>query len=173
MAFLIGLLTTVLVLTCLFLGLLVLIQLPKKDAGVGSAFGGGMTDSIMGAGSGNVLTMATRYSAGIFLVLCLVLSILKTNEANAGKKNFQKALQQAATTTPALPAPALTTNVAPVVPAAKPVTPAAPGESLFPGATPTAPGESLFPGATPTAPGATPTAPGESLFPGATPTTPQ
>jgi len=168
MALLIGLLTTVLVLTCLFLGLLVLIQLPKKDAGVGSAFGGGMTDSIMGAGSGNVLTMATRYSAGIFLVLCLVLSVLKTNEANAGKKNFQKALEQAATTTPAL-----TTNVTPVVPAAKPATPATPGESLFPGATPTAPGESLFPGATPTAPGATPTAPGESLFPGATPTTPK
>jgi preprotein translocase subunit SecG len=173
MALLIGLLTTVLVLTCLFLGLLVLIQLPKKDAGVGSAFGGGMTDSIMGAGSGNVLTMATRYSAGIFLVLCLVLSILKTNEANAGKKNFQKALQEAAATGPAQPlAPALTTNITPVVPAAKPATPAAPA-AVFPGATPTAPGESLFPGATPTVPGATPTAPGESLFPGATPTTPK
>lgn len=170
MAILIGLLTALLVLTCLFLGLLVLIQLPKKDAGVGSAFGGGMTDSIMGAGSGNVLTMATRYSAGIFLTLCLVLSILKTNQANAGKKDFDKALNQAAATLPAVP-----TNAAPVVPAGnqtQPAAPAAPGESLFPGATPTAPGESLFPGATPTAPGATPTAPGESLFPGATPTTP-
>jgi len=175
MAILIGLLTALLVLTCLFLGLLVLIQLPKKDAGVGSAFGGGMTDSIMGAGSGNVLTMATRYSAGIFLTLCLVLSILKTNQANAGKKDFDKALNQAATTLPAV-TPAVPTNASPIVPAGKqaqPAAPAAPGESLFPGATPTTPGESLFPGATPTAPGATPTAPGESLFPGATPTTPQ
>lgn len=172
MSFLIGLLTVVLVLTGLFLGLLVLIQLPKKDAGVGSAFGGGMTDSIMGAGSGNVLTMATRYSTGIFLVVSLLLSILMTNEKNSGKANFEKALDQAAATAPAVkpPAPTLTTNV----------TPAAPAEpAAFPGATPTAPGESLFPGATPTAPGdspfpgATPTAPGESLFPGATPTAPQ
>lgn len=174
MAILIGLLTAVLVLTCLFLGLLVLIQLPKKDAGVGTAFGGGMTDSIMGAGSGNVLTTATRYAAGTFLTLCLVLSILKTNQANSGKSEFDKALNQAAANAPAV-APVVPTNATPAVPAAnqaKPATPAAPADA-FPGATPTAPGESLFPGATPTSPGATPTAPGESLFPGATPTTPQ
>jgi len=145
MSFLIGLLTVVLVLTGLFLGLLVLIQLPKKDAGVGSAFGGGMTDSIMGAGSGNLLTTATRYSTGVFLTVCLLLSILMTNEKNSGKADFQKALDQAAATTPGMqpPAPTLTTNVAPVAPAEP---------SAFPGATPTAPGESLFPGATPTAP---------------------
>ncbi len=171
MSILIGFLTVLLLFTCLLLGLLVLIQLPKKDAGAGTAFGGGMTDAVMGAGSGNVLTMATRYAAGTFLCTCLLLSVLKTNEANAGNQKFNKALQQAAVTTPAAPtATTVNTNVGlPKATApAKPVEPAG-----FPGATPTAPGESLFPGATPTAPGATPTAPGESLFPGATPTAPK
>jgi len=44
MGFLIGLLTVVMVLDCLALILLVLIQLPKKDAGAGLAFGGGATE---------------------------------------------------------------------------------------------------------------------------------
>lgn len=175
MAILIGLLTAVLVVTGLFLGLLVLIQLPKKEAGAGAAFGGGMTDAVMGAGSGNVLTAATRYSVGIFLCTSLLLSILKTHEANAGKNNFNKALQQASSSNPSMvtPPPATLTNT-PAVPATTNV-PAKPAEAPagFPGATPTAPGESLFPGATPTTPGATPTAPGESLFPGATPTAPK
>ena len=56
MSFLIGLLTVVLVLTCIVLILLVLIQLPKKEAGAGLAFGGAATDALFGAGSGNVLT---------------------------------------------------------------------------------------------------------------------
>ncbi|HEY1174255.1 MAG TPA: preprotein translocase subunit SecG [Verrucomicrobiae bacterium] len=170
MAIVIGLLTAVLVVTGLFLGLLVLIQLPKKEAGAGAAFGGGMTDAVMGAGSGNVLTTATRYSVGVFLSACLLLSILKTNEANAGKNKFDKELQQVSATTPSMvtPPPATLTNtLAPAAPKTNAV-PAKPTEapSAFPGATPTAPGESLFPGATPTAPG-------ESLFPGATPTAPQ
>ena len=38
MAFIIGLLTLVMVLDCLIVILLVLIQLPKKDAGAGLAF---------------------------------------------------------------------------------------------------------------------------------------
>ena len=56
MGFLIVVLTVVLVLDCAALILLVLIQLPKKDAGAGLAFGGGATDALFGAGSGNVLT---------------------------------------------------------------------------------------------------------------------
>ena len=46
MAFVIGLLTFVMVLDCLILVLLVLIQLPKKDAGAGLAFGGAATDAL-------------------------------------------------------------------------------------------------------------------------------
>ena len=45
MVFLIGLLTFVMVLDCVILILLVLIQLPKKEAGAGLAFGGAATDA--------------------------------------------------------------------------------------------------------------------------------
>ena len=69
-------LTIILFLISLFLILLVLVQLPKKDAGLGTAFGGGATDALFGAGAGNVLTQLTKYCTILFLVLCLVLSIM-------------------------------------------------------------------------------------------------
>ena len=68
-------LTVVLFLNCLFMILLVLVQLPKKEAGLGTAFGGGATDALFGAGAGNVLTKLTKWCAILFLVLCLVLSL--------------------------------------------------------------------------------------------------
>lgn len=76
MSFVAGLLTAVLVLDSLFLILLILVQLPKKEAGVGQAFGGGATDALFGAGTGNALTKMTKYAATIFLTLCLVLYIM-------------------------------------------------------------------------------------------------
>jgi preprotein translocase subunit SecG len=66
----------VLVLTCLFLCLLVLVQLPKKEAGLGQAFGSGATDALFGPGSGNMLTKLTKWAAGIFFVLTLLVWIL-------------------------------------------------------------------------------------------------
>ena len=65
----------ILFLNSLFLVLLVLVQLPKKEAGLGTAFGGGTTDALFGAGAGNVLTKLTKWNAGIFLFLCLFLSM--------------------------------------------------------------------------------------------------
>ena len=80
MELVIGLLTIIIVLDCLFLILLVLVQLPKKEAGLGQAFGGGATDALFGAGAGNVLTKLTAWCAGIFMVLALLLSILHKQE---------------------------------------------------------------------------------------------
>ena len=68
-------LTVVLFLNCLFLVLLVLVQLPKKEAGLGTSFGGGATDALFGSGAGNVLTKLTKWCAVLFLVLCLLLSL--------------------------------------------------------------------------------------------------
>jgi len=82
MELVIGLLTIIIVLDCLFLILLVLVQLPKKEAGLGQAFGGGATDALFGAGAGNVLTKLTAWCAGIFMVLALLLSILHKQEAD-------------------------------------------------------------------------------------------
>ena len=67
MSFLSGILTVLLVANCVLLILLVLVQLPKKDAGAGIAFGGGAADALFGAGSGNVLTKITKWATGIFL----------------------------------------------------------------------------------------------------------
>ena len=79
----IGILTVFLVLDALFLVLLILLQLPKKEAGLGTAFGGGTTDALFGAGAGNVLTKLTTWGAVFFLVAALVLSIM---HKNAGDK---------------------------------------------------------------------------------------
>ena len=85
-------LTIILFLNCLFLVLLVLVQLPKKEAGLGTAFGGGATDALFGAGAGNVLTKLTKWCAVLFLALCLLLSLecmspkeLKVGEGSSGK----------------------------------------------------------------------------------------
>ena len=64
-------LTAFLVATSVLLILLVLIQLPKKEAGIGQAFGGGATDALFGAGSGNALMKLTGGLWGVFLVLVL------------------------------------------------------------------------------------------------------
>ena len=111
MSLLIGFLTVLMVLDCLALIFLVLIQLPKKEAGMGTAFGGGATDALFGAGSGNALTMITKYAAGIFLVLSLTLSILNAQKVKSG---IGKKLREA-------PAAAAPVNLPP--PAAKAMTP--------------------------------------------------
>lgn len=99
----ITLLSLVLVLCCLFLGLLILIQLPKKEAGLGQAFGGAATEALFGAGSGNTLTQLTKYSAGTFVVLCVLLAWMTSHLARSQNQGVLKALsaQPAATTAPA------------------------------------------------------------------------
>lgn len=93
MGFLIGLLTFILVLDCLFLILLVLIQLPKKEAGAGVAFGGAATDALFGAGSGTVLTRITKYAAATFFVLAIVLGLLQSAHHRRATREFQQQLQ--------------------------------------------------------------------------------
>jgi preprotein translocase subunit SecG len=104
MSLLIGLLTAVLVLDALFLMLLVLVQLPKKEAGIGTAFGGGATDALFGAGSGNILTKLTKYVSGTFLGLSLLLSFLIVRQSGMEGRGIERALQQKAAST-AAPAP--------------------------------------------------------------------
>src|ERR1044071_8861583 len=107
MQLLITFLTVVLVLNCLLLMLLVLIQLPKKEAGAGLAFGGGTTDALFGAGSGNALTKLTKYASASFLPLSLFLGILNPRAHRAGESDVRRALansRPAATTPVAAPA---------------------------------------------------------------------
>jgi len=102
MMWIIGILTVFLILDCLFLMLLVLVQLPKKEAGMGQAFGGAATDALFGAGSGNALTKMTKYAAVVFFVLTLCLSLLNAKEARKkGSGTLEKALQTVKDTSPA------------------------------------------------------------------------
>lgn len=96
MSLIIGLLSFVLVLICLFLCLLVLIQLPKKEAGMGQAFGGAATDALFGAGAGTALTKMTKYCAGGFLVLSLVLSVLNAQASKGRSELIRAELNKAA-----------------------------------------------------------------------------
>src|SRR5512143_569301 len=105
MGYLIALLTVVLVLDCLVLMVLVLIQLPKKEAGAGLAFGGAASDALFGAGSGTVLTKVTKYAAGIFFALSIFLSFIQVHFRTSGVSSFQKGLIEGGNTPMGLPAP--------------------------------------------------------------------
>ncbi|MEI7730935.1 MAG: preprotein translocase subunit SecG [Verrucomicrobiota bacterium] len=110
MSLFITLLTGVLVIDCIILTLLILMQLPKKEAGLGQAFGSGATDALFGAGSGNVLTHATTWAAGIFFALALLLTILGAH-SNLNKKrtrDLEQGLANRPTKMVTPPAPAAT-----------------------------------------------------------------
>jgi preprotein translocase subunit SecG len=96
MTFIIGLLTAILVGISAALILLVLIQLPKKEAGAGVAFGAGATDALFGSGSGNALTKMTRHTTIAFLALSLVLSILITRQHHPTSSGFGSGVDKAA-----------------------------------------------------------------------------
>jgi len=133
-----GLLTVALVLLSALLILLVLVQLPKKDAGTGIAFGGAAADALFGAGSGNVLTKITTWATGSFLVVILLLSYVhdkmnsSVTDVSAFAKKIQQQQQQAAVPTPppaAHPAAAPGTNALQLLSSPATVTPAAPATS--------------------------------------------
>ena len=117
LGFSIGLLTFVMVLDCVLLVLLVLIQLPKKEAGAGLAFGGSATDALFGAGSGNVLTKVTRYAATTFFILALVLSILQAHWYHGPSSRFRRQVEaesKRSGTAPAMPMTSAVPATAPV-----------------------------------------------------------
>jgi len=114
-------LTAVLVLDCLFLILLVLVQLPKKEAGMGQAFGGAATDALFGAGSGNVLTKATKWGAGVFFVLAIALTLMGAAKTpSGGAARLQKLMSETKTANPqtvAAPTQKVDASTAPKAPA--------------------------------------------------------
>lgn len=115
MLFLIILLSVVMVIDCVLLVFLVLMQLPKKEAGAGLAFGGAATDALFGAGSGNVLTKATKYSAGIFFALAIILSVLQSYRAHQRGSAFMERVKQSQNAQPTMTEPPPT--AAPATPA--------------------------------------------------------
>lgn len=124
MSIAIGFLTFILILIALFVILLVLVQLPKKEAGVGMAFGAGMSEMLLGAGSGNVLTRITKYSVGIFLGLALMLSVLISSHYRSSGLNVSRALEEKARAAQAAPQsqPPANSGLQPIAPSTNLIT---------------------------------------------------
>jgi preprotein translocase subunit SecG len=131
MSFIAGILTVLLVLNCLLLILLVLVQLPKKDAGAGIAFGGGAADALFGAGSGNVLTKITKWGTGVFFGMALILGLVNKSAQSSDAPAFEQAVQQKqqsqmpvavppSTPIPSAPTTASNSSALPVIPAGGP-----------------------------------------------------
>jgi protein translocase SecG subunit len=167
----IAFLSVVLFLDSIILILLVLIQVPKKEAGAGMAFGGAATDALFGAGSGTALTAITRYSAGIFFGSALIISIIGSHRINAGTNAYEEAVANSGSSSgpnaplaapgvsnpvvpvmPAFPSPALSSNSAApaTAPATAPVAvpPPAAGPAVAPAVAPATPAPASSPAAT-------------------------
>jgi preprotein translocase subunit SecG len=96
MNILFGLFTVILFLDCILLIAFVLVQLPKKEAGAGMAFGGAATDALFGAGSGSAVTIITKYLAGIFFGLSLLMAIMTSNHGQGAGSGLINALGKTA-----------------------------------------------------------------------------
>ena len=94
MSVLIGILTVIHVLVALALIGLVLMQ-KSQDQGVGAAFGGGVTETVFGAGTTTALVKMTIWCACIMLGTTLLLAILHSKRSGGGESLMQKAIQSA------------------------------------------------------------------------------
>jgi protein translocase SecG subunit len=128
MSYFIDFLAFLLVIISGILSLLILVQLPKKDAGAGLAFGGGTADALFGAGSGNALTKITKWVTCVFILLAVVLGAAETRLSHGNQSEFENGVEQQQqmqapsqqprvapqTTTPS--SPAATPSAAPAMP---------------------------------------------------------
>jgi preprotein translocase subunit SecG len=120
MNFLLGFGIVALVLLSLFIILVVLMQRPSANAGMGSTLGGSAAEQAFGSDTGNILTKATVWGTIIFFVLCMSL-FLGTQKRVASEK---KALEDLApeseveTSVTTVPSPILSKPAGPGISAA-------------------------------------------------------
>ncbi len=125
MNILIGLFTAIHILVALFLIILVLMQ-KSKDQGVGAAFGGGVTETVFGAGTTTALVRMTIWCACILLATTLILAVLHSRRSR--HSDGRSLLERIAPVT----APAgMPVSQPPTLPES-PATPAPPAESPNP-----------------------------------------
>ncbi|MDR3274362.1 MAG: preprotein translocase subunit SecG [Puniceicoccales bacterium] len=80
--FLIFFLTFILVGTSGFIILVILMQRPSSNAGLGSALGGGVAESAFGGETTKVLTKWTIYGIAIFFITAMLLSMTYVSRKN-------------------------------------------------------------------------------------------
>lgn len=100
---------------CVLLVVVVLMQRPRSE-GLGTAFGGGMTENIFGAQTSHVLAKFTTYLGAIFFALTLLLAIVYA-KSSGGKSSVQKEMERLSQQ---LTVPAATSAHSPSAAAAKP-----------------------------------------------------
>ena len=109
-------------LVCLLVVLVILMQRPSANAGMGAALGGGAAETVFGGESANVLSKMTTTLTVILFVLSFGLYLGFV----AREKPSVKALDAAATAAPAAPAAAAAAPAPVAAPAAKPQSTPAP-----------------------------------------------
>lgn len=109
MSILMPVLITLHILVCALLVLVVLMQRPRSE-GLGSAFGGGITDNVFGSQTTQVLTRFTTWMGIAFFVITLLLSIL-----TAKMSTRETAVQKELLSAPAPVVPASTPAPEPVI----------------------------------------------------------
>jgi preprotein translocase subunit SecG len=139
----IGIFTVVHVLVALFVIVLVLMQ-KSSEQGVGAAFGGGVTETVFGAGTTTALVRMTIYCACTLLATTLILAVL---HSHSGKGNGSL-MQRSLATMPVAPAPQ---SAFPLTsPPSTPTSPeAVPSTAQAPATTPSAPSQDSTLPATP------------------------
>jgi preprotein translocase subunit SecG len=98
MQFLFGVLIVLYVLVCLILCLLVLIQ-SDKGGGISSTLGGGFSSAsnLLGAqDTANILTRGTTIFAGVFMGLCIIISLFVAGHAANNTQDSGSLLRQRA-----------------------------------------------------------------------------
>jgi preprotein translocase subunit SecG len=150
MNILIGIVTIVHVLVALFVIVLVLMQ-KSSEQGVGAAFGGGVTETVFGAGTTTALVRMTIYCACALLATTLILAVLHSHRGKGGGSLMQRSLA----TMPMAPAPqSASPFTAPAsMPASSEAVPAVPASTTqVPATQPQTPTTAAEPVATPKTP---------------------
>ena len=105
MNFLLGFGIVALVLLSLFIILIVLMQRPSANAGMGSTLGGSAAEQAFGSDTGNILTKATVWGTIIFFVLCMSLFLGTQKRVSTESKALENLAPVAGVETPLPPLP--------------------------------------------------------------------
>jgi preprotein translocase subunit SecG len=108
------------VVICGLLCLVIMMQRSKQE-GLGAAFGGGITESVWGAQTSQVLVKATVWLAALFFILSIALARLYSHRAGLEKQLSpiqQELLHPAAA--PSMAAPAATNSAPALIPPMQP-----------------------------------------------------
>jgi preprotein translocase subunit SecG len=119
------------VIDCLFMGLIIMMQRSKQE-GLGAAFGGGVTESVFGAQTSQVLVKATVWATIFFFMLSISLARLYSHRAamiekgSVVQQDLAKPVASPITIPRVMPGAPTNSVGQPVVPTATPMTSPAP-----------------------------------------------